>query len=190
MGYRSAATDKTIKADTDTCRFYQRVCGLHIVRGNPMRYCLLTLFLALAFAGCAPPHKYGKYKRWAAQQTLDIWKPGSIWVLVLLDRENMIQRTLTLRVTTDRLANSCIAGDWRQVEILAEYPPRDPSLEGEPAYSVKGAALSLELKANLCDNYYTLVGQLTESGLVGLHGPEGMFGGETVGRFYGAPVQP
>lgn len=115
------------------------------------------------------------------------WNPGSIWVFVLLDAHGEIVRSLTFRIT-DRPADSCLAGDWRVLETLAERPPRDPMFQGKPAYEISGSAIQIDLAANLCDNSYPLRGKLSERGVGGEHGTETMWGGETIGTFYGAPV--
>lgn len=109
------------------------------------------------------------------------------WVLVILDNEGSIKQRITVKFT-DSDADTCASDEWRMVEIVDEYPHRSGSFLGEPAYYLNGAALIVDLSANLCDAGYELKGQLTEAGVSGEHYPVSMFGGEKQGNFYGVPV--
>ena len=109
------------------------------------------------------------------------------WVFVILDNEGSIKQRLTLKFT-DAVADTCASDEWRIVEVVDEYPRRSGSFLGEPAYYLKGAALIVDLSANLCDAGYELKGQLTDAGVSGEHYPVSMFGGEKQGNFYGVPV--
>ncbi len=149
-----------------------------------MRSLFILALLASILSACAST---SDYQRWTSQPTPAVWKARSTWVLVLLDEEGEVARSLTVRFT-DQRADSCTEGDWRRVEILAERPARHPSYLGKPAYELHGSALTIDLSANLCDNYYTLRGRLTENGVSGSHASGGMFGGKVLGTFHGAPI--
>ncbi len=60
---------------------------------------------------------------------------------------------------------------------------------GEAAYEVVGAAILIDLSANICDAGYELRGRISETGVEGIHQPVSMFGGDVVGRFYGMPLE-
>ena len=159
-----------------------------------MKRLVLLVSLSLVFVACAADsyHDRGKwtfneYEEWTSEPTPEIWKSEPVWTLVLLNRKGEILRSLTVRFT-DQEADSCIAGKWLKAEIIAERPERSSSFLGKPAYYVTGSYLELDLSANLCDSYYPLRGHLTIIGLSGMHGHEGMFGGEILGRFYGTPT--
>jgi len=148
------------------------------------------LLLAAILGGCASA-KLTEWEIAQAEPRPESWNPGSIWTLVLVDQDETIIRTLTVRFTDEIATKSCIGGDWKKLEILTERPPRPSGLfaEPEPAYWTEGSLMMIDLTANFCDNYTPLLGRLTAIGLTGEHGTEHMLGGETIGRFYGAPVQ-
>ncbi|MBI4915260.1 MAG: hypothetical protein HY825_05380 [Acidobacteria bacterium] len=149
-----------------------------------MRSAFAWPLLTLALTACTTT---SVHRDLASEPTPSIWKPDATWVLVLLDDQSQVVRSLTVRFT-DQAADSCISGDWRQVEILAERPARHPSFTGKSAYMLTGAALVVELSANRCDSYYTLHGRLSETGVAGAHGPQHLQGGRAVGTFSGAPT--
>jgi hypothetical protein len=109
-----------------------------------------------------------------------------------LDRRGQLARTLTVRVT-EAPAETCTSGDWRRLEVLSERPQRRvpthvPDFGSQPAWELEGSALIIDLNARYCDVAYVLRGHLTAVGVQGTHGGETPWGSETVGRFYGAPV--
>jgi len=123
-----------------------------------------------------------------SEPTPESWKPGSTWTLILVDQHETIIRSMTVRFT-EKEAKTCIGGEWKVLEVLAERPPRRSAFLGRPAYWTKGSAMMIDLTANICDAYTPLRGRLTSNGVTGEHGTEHMFGGEVIGTFYGAPVQ-
>ena len=136
--------------------------------------------------GCSSTPPY-PYKVWSSLETPSIFSMNEPWVFVILDNEGSIKQRLTLKFT-DAVADTCASDEWRIVEVVDEYPRRSGSFLGEPAYYLKGAALIVDLSANLCDAGYELKGQLTDAGVSGEHYPVSMFGGEKQGNFYGVPV--
>ena len=117
-------------------------------------------------------------------KSLKVWKPGDTWAIILLDDKGNIVRSLVIRITS-KPASSCMGGEWKRLEVLAESPP---AYKDQPAYEITHGELNIDLSINTCDNYYPLHGQLTSLGIQGTHGTLGLAGGKTLGKFYGVPV--
>lgn len=148
---------------------------------------IASLVVLVFLVGCASINIKREYQEWSAEDTPAIWTENRTWVVALLDDQGAIIRSLTLRFTAER-AKTCSSGDWLVAEVLSERPPRDPGFEGVAAYRVAGAMLTIDLSANLCDNYYPLRGRLSETGVIGTHGSVTPQGSEYVGPFVGAPI--
>jgi hypothetical protein len=86
-------------------------------------------------------------------------------------------------------AQTCSSGHFKKIKVISEYPERSELFLGEPAYEIKGAALIIDLSANLCDAGYELRGKVSNIGIEGYHQPVSTFGREVVGRFYGMPLK-
>lgn len=142
-----------------------------------------TFILAL---GCSST-RLNPYQVWSSLETPAAFSESELWVFVVLDKNGAIKQRLTLKFA-DAVAETCASDEWKKVEIVDEHPQRSGSFLGEPAYYLNGAALIVDLSANLCDAGYELKGQLTEVGIHGEHYPVSMFGGEIQGGFYGVPV--
>ena len=157
---------------------------------NGVRYSmkLQLFFILICFfvAGCASTKKH-PYEVWKSLETPSSFSLGEHWVFIILNHEGEIKQKLVVNFTGDT-ASTCASGEWKKIEIINEYPSRNGSYRGSPAYYLKGAALIIDLSANLCDAGYELKGQLQETGIVGEHYPVSMFGGEVQGMFYGVPV--
>ena len=154
-----------------------------------MKNSLAIGFFALVIfgsVGCTTV-KVSDFQRWASVPTPSVWKVGSTWALVLLDKDGSIYRTLTVRISNER-AESCLAGDWKVLEILEERPKLHDKIPPTAAYLLEGSALMIELEPGFCDAYYLMYGHLTELGVSGTHGWQAMYDAETVGLYYGAPV--
>jgi hypothetical protein len=144
------------------------------------------VFVVFVLAGCSM-HGVSEYERWTTMPTPSSWMPSSTLTLAIVDKKDHFIRTLTVLLTDDK-GESCASGEWRHAEILAQQPPRNPEFMGVAAYSIEGRAFIMDLTANICDNYHELRGQISEEGVAGVYTEGGMFGGETLGRFYGVRV--
>lgn len=144
-------------------------------------------FIILMLFGCAGPKGFD-YEYWALKSTPNIFNSNKIWAFVLLDLDGNIQNTITLEFT-DENVETCSNGESFRINILDQPPPQSPNNMAEPAYSIRGAALIIDLSANLCDNGYEIAGSINDLGISGVHYPVTMFGGEVQGIFYGIPVK-
>ncbi|UTA47147.1 hypothetical protein L1F30_13370 [Simiduia sp. 21SJ11W-1] len=151
-----------------------------------MKNLLILNILLMMTLGCSSTAPY-PYQVWSSQETPRTFKVNEPWVLVILDNEGSIKQRLTVKFT-EAVADSCSSGDWRVLDVVNTYPNGSDIILGEPAYYLSGAALIVDLSANLCDAGYELMGQLTLVGVSGEHYPVSMFGGEKEGNFYGVPV--
>lgn len=150
---------------------------------NRLIFLGFTCILAL---GCSST-RLNTYQTWSLLETPTVFRESELWVFVILDKDDAIKQRLTLKFS-DAVAESCASDEWKKIEIVDEHPQRSDSFLGKPAYYLNGAALIVDLSANLCDAGYELKGQLAEAGIHGEHYPVSMFGGEIQGRFYGVPV--
>ena len=149
---------------------------------------LLVITLAISLLGACSGKRVSPYQEWSALETPEVFKSKNNWSFILLNREGEINRRIVIRFT-EYEAKTCSSGDWKQAEIIDEYPPRQDDFLGESAYFVNGAALIIDLSSNFCDAGYELKGQLQETGVTGNHYPVSMFGIEIVGKFYGVPIK-
>jgi hypothetical protein len=145
-----------------------------------------SLALLVLLAGCVNVTG-NDYRAWALKETPSTFGQNEPWTVVMLNRDREIERTLTIEFSSDT-AQTCNSEGWRKVRVLAESPERSGMFRGEPAYFVRGAALTIDLSANLCDAHYELQGELTEAGVTGTHGPVSPWGGEVRGDFIGIPT--
>lgn len=145
----------------------------------------VSIFLLMSAASSLPLSE----QEAGSVKSLKVWKPGDIWSIILLDDKGNIVRSLVIRIT-EKPATSCMGGEWKRLDVLAESPAddSDPAYKRQPAYEITHGELSIDLSINRCDNYYPLHGQLTPLGIQGTHGTFGMDGGKTLGKFYGVPV--
>ena len=148
---------------------------------------LLFSIIALLFIGCSSNKTY-PYEEWASLKTPEIFSTNALWSFVILGKDGDIRQRFSLKFA-DSSAETCSSGEWKRIDIVSEFPVRHGSFEGKPAYYLNGAALIIDLSANLCDAGYELKGQIKESGVSGEHYPVSMFGGEVQGKFYGVPVE-
>lgn len=149
---------------------------------------IYTRFLILLLlVGCASKAPSG-YSTWASQPTPKVFQSSSKWSLFLLDKKGAIIRSMVVEFSQDSI-QTCSSGEFKKLKIISEYPERSKLFLGEPAYEIRGAALIVDLSANLCDAGYELRGKVSDIGVEGDHQPVSMFGGEVVGRFYGMPLR-
>jgi len=86
------------------------------------------------------------------------------------------------RLTSEK-ASSCIAGDWKQVEILERQFKDHDFLATRPlSYSIAGNKLTLRV-TEVCDGYVFLRGALTDKRATGNYGTLGLGGFTRLGSF-------
>ncbi|MGO4552071.1 hypothetical protein AB4059_13365 [Lysobacter sp. 2RAF19] len=81
------------------------------------------------------------------------WAPGKTWRFVERDNQGKVVRTSLLRIT-DKRAHSCMAGEWRRLEVIegdAKFPA--------PAWGAVGRRPTVMLSPEACDDYYAYIGE-------------------------------
>lgn len=152
-----------------------------------MKVLALVAMLTLS-SGCAT-RQLSLYEVAAANPTPQTLAVNSKWAITLLDVYGHIEKSLVIRLT-DRPAQICESGDYRQLEVISEQGTSGGPRLGNPAYEVKGAALSIQLSTLLCDSGYAVIGGVTSNGFEGIHMEEVLIAPKNVpiGRAYGVPV--
>lgn len=90
--------------------------------------------------------------------------------------------SMVVRLTGEK-AKSCMAGDWKQVEILKRQFKDQDALATKPlSYSIVGNRLTLGV-TEICDGYVVLYGSLTDNGARGDYGTLGLEGFTRLGSF-------
>ncbi|WP_308911905.1 hypothetical protein [Pseudokordiimonas caeni] len=148
---------------------------------------LSNALLCFLLAACSAASK-NEFQSGMNEPTPQAMKYGSRWSLLLTSRDGSLTRSMIVEFSAAP-AESCSSGEFRKLKILSEYPARDAVFLGEAAYEVVGAAILIDLSANICDAGYELRGRISETGVEGIHQPVSMFGGDVVGRFYGMPLE-
>lgn len=155
-----------------------------------MRAALLPALVLLA--GACSSQKLD-FSRLSAETTPGAWKTGTQWTFVVTGLKREVRGGIIL-VLLDEPAKTCSSGDWKRARIVSTTV-HDPPLTtwyGEPhgmlgglypAYEIHGRYLHVLLNAPICDNDWTLRGELTEQGATGFWATEGMLGGEQIGYF-------
>jgi hypothetical protein len=131
-----------------------------------------------------------QYASWAAKPTPKSWRLGQMWAFVLLDKKGEILGSMTVRFT-DQKAVSCLAGNWSRVETIRQRGAgAGPfSLLGRPlSYSLEGSALTVGAN-DVCDGYEELVGELKDNGVTGQYIALSIGMRESLGSFYGVPIE-
>jgi hypothetical protein len=127
-----------------------------------------ALIVCVAIVGGCATTPLSLYQSAAKMPTPKLLHQNSKWALILLDAKGSVVKTLVVSLT-DRPAQTCIAGDYRQLDVIAEYGDVGSPTLHDPAYKITGAALSIEFSPNQCDNYYSVVGGVTSSGFEGIN---------------------
>ncbi|WHI52936.1 hypothetical protein P3339_09295 [Microbulbifer sp. MLAF003] len=132
-----------------------------------------------------------EYNRIIANPAPSTWKLDTPWSLVLLDESSKIVETMQVEFTS-LAAKTCTSGDWRRLRVIeANSEVQAIANSGfipEPAYTLTGSYLVIDLNANICDAGNELRGEITELGISGTRQTVHMFGGEKLGRFVGIRV--
>ena len=138
--------------------------------------------------GCSAT-KYDPYQQWMFEPMPEYIENGDPWVIVILDKKGELSRRITMRFTHEE-AKSCTSGVWNKIEVINEFPERAAEYIGKPAFSLGGAAITIDLTANLCDNSHLLRGHVQEVGISGKYFTSHLLGGEDKGVFYAVPAAP
>lgn len=146
----------------------------------------LIFLVFLCLVGCVS-HAPDNYREWSNEETPEIFRYGEKWSIILVDENGSMIRNMVVEFS-DNDAYSCSSGDFKKLKVISEYPSRSEAFLGEPAYELNGAALIIDLSANLCDAGYEMRGKLSAKGVEGSHRPVSIMGGEAMGRFYGMPL--
>lgn len=124
-------------------------------------------------------------KRWSDMPAPSLWKTNSVWSLQVIDRKNRQVGHLTIKLT-DQLAK---IPDYDPHTLLAQVVSTDiPELVeicGSASYTMKGAALSIDLSTGCYDDYRFIAGHLSEEGFSGEFTRWGMLGQVSIGRVVG-----
>lgn len=153
---------------------------------NFMKSLLTVIFICFLFSACSSK-KIHPYQVWSSLETPKVFGENKLWSFVMLDKEENIKQRFILKFT-DVVVDTCASGEWKKIEIVNKFPEKHIGYLDQPAYSLKGAALTIDLASNVCDGGYELQGQIQEIGVFGEHYPVSIFGGEVQGKFYGVPV--
>jgi hypothetical protein len=91
---------------------------------------------------------------------------------------------------TDEKAISCIAGDWKRLEVLRrQFNDRDGFLATRPlSYIFERGKLTLGV-TEVCDGYVFLNGVATDAGFTGDYGTLGLGGFQKLGSFAAAIIK-
>ena len=91
-------------------------------------------------------------------------------------------------------AHTCTSGDWKQIKLRKEnlFTNQDDTSDfiPQPAYTLNGSLLTIDLNSNVCDGGHQLRGELNDLGVAGNRRSIHMFGGEKLGTFIGVPLSP
>lgn len=150
----------------------------------------LPIALILLLIGCASTHS--DFERLSALPTPTVWEQPSTWTFAISNSEDELVGTLTLELL-DAPAETCGGEGWRLARPVVanlDNPPLNDWYSEDnktsalyPAYRIEGKYLWLVLNAPICDNDWTMRGELSEFGATGRFRTEGMFGGEEIGTF-------
>ncbi|MGN2248302.1 hypothetical protein ACFWZ3_16605 [Frateuria sp. GZRR35] len=87
---------------------------------------------------------------------------------------------------TDRPANTCISGDWKQAAVLTDVNGYTKS----PAYIMADGKLEVLLINTMCDAYDSYAGAVTGNTFSGEHVAYGLDFSKTLGKVSGAYSTP
>ena len=114
---------------------------------------------------------------------------GSTWAVLMFAQDRHLVGSLVVRFT-DQKAVSCIAGDWRRLEVLRrQFNDPDGFLATKPlSYIFERGELTFGV-TEVCDGYVLLRGVPTEAGLTGDYGTLGLDGFQKLGSFAAALIK-
>lgn len=130
------------------------------MRRSLRSHCLVVIF-ALTIMGRAASSNCAKNHSHPAP-TPPQWAVGSTWTVTVLSIDHKPIGSMVVRLTGKK-AKSCMAGDWKQVEILKRQFKDQGLLATTPlSYSIVGNQLTLGV-TEICDGYVFLQGSLTDT---------------------------
>jgi hypothetical protein len=145
------------------------------------RSCSLIVLVALTAIGLAAQSGFAENQSHHGP-TPSRWQVGSTWAVSVFAADHQLVGSMVVRLTGEK-ASSCIAGDWRQAEILKRQFKDDEFLATKPlSYWIEGNKLTLGV-TEICDGYVFLRGILTDTGATGDYGELGMGGFTRLGSF-------
>ncbi|MUV14361.1 hypothetical protein [Noviluteimonas gilva] len=157
-----------------------------------LRIALLTL--SLATAACSQSNTPQTAEDPSAHLTMEdisptikfvapsTWANGKTWRFTERDKQGNVVRTSVLRIT-DKRATSCMAGEWRRLEVIegdAKFPA--------PAWGELGGKPTVMLSPEACDNYYVYVGAFIGDAFEGHAEWLGLGRADDFGAVRGEPV--
>ena len=108
--------------------------------------------------------------------------PG-VWILQVQNPKHQVVATLKLQFT-DKVANSCMSGEWKAVKVLATktkvkgfYPASDPL-----SYRIDKGRLTIG-RNEVCDAYLWLQGSVGATSVQGDYFSLGLGGSSPLGHF-------
>jgi hypothetical protein len=145
----------------------------------------IPLMLSLTLlVGCATTDRFveesNRYKYLISQPTPKSWQVNEPWLFTASEKQGKSILSMTLKFT-DKPADSCTAGDWRQIDVIEQSPAPSAQSIAKPAYILEGEALTISLTSNICDVDVELKGELTDNGFSGKFNSGGMMSGEVLG---------
>jgi hypothetical protein len=117
------------------------------------------------------------------------WHVGSTWAVLMFAQDRQLVGSLVVRFT-DEKAISCMAGDWKRLEVLRrQFNDPDGFLATKPlSYIFERGELTLGV-TEVCDGYVFLRGVPTDAGLTGDYGTLGLDGFHKLGSFAAAIIK-
>jgi hypothetical protein len=116
------------------------------------------------------------YKDLAAHPTPRDWKAGTVWTFVTTTKAGASE-TITFRVTGE-IVKTCSSGTWRKLRVINGRAPKIMGEPTQPAFTIEGSFLWIDLNAPWCDiddhirgglEGTTFTGDRTQGGPMGSH---------------------
>ena len=110
------------------------------------------------------------------------WHVETTWAVTVYALDHQVVGSMKIRVTAEQ-AISCMAGNWRRLEIVKRQFKDSDFLATKPlSYSIEGRELTLGV-TEVCDGYVFLHGTLSDAGATGDYGTFGLEGFKKLGTF-------
>ena len=148
---------------------------------------LLTIIGSTIVAGCMP---ISQYEAWSHLPTPTSWSVNTQWKLIVLDNKANVVASMTLQFTEEKAA-SCVGGDdWKRVRVSDFRSTNEHFFLANEnwSYTVNGKALMMG-RNEICDDYYTLRGEITNDSVSGTYASEGPTWEKALGHFYAVPLR-
>jgi hypothetical protein len=117
------------------------------------------------------------------------WHVGSTWAVLMFAQDRQLVGSLVVRFTEEK-AISCIAGEWKRLEVLRrQFNDAEGFLATKPlSYIFERGKLTLGV-TEVCDGYVFLRGVPMEAGFSGDYGTLGLGGFQKLGSFAAAIIK-